>query len=332
MLITVMTVHKSVLLDEAVEALNLKEGMIVVDATLGGGGHSKKILEKIGSSGTLVAFDWDEEAIERFADVGCRLSNGKDGCSVGKEGKITRIANMVLVNESFANIGEILDSLKIKKVDAIIADFGISSDQLDDARRGLSFQVDSALDMRLDRSGSLTAFEIVNTYGEDNLKRIIREYGDEKFASRIARAIVAKRTSAPINGTKELAELIEKAVPAAYRYGKTNPATKTFQALRIEVNGELDAIKAFIPQAIEALDSKGRLALISFHSGEDSIAKHSLREYARGCICPPEIPICRCGHEASIRLVTRKPVLPSEEEVALNPRARSAKLRVAEKI
>lgn len=327
-----MSIHKSVLLDEAVEALNLKEEMIVVDATLGGGGHSKKILEKIGNDGTLIVFDWDEEAIERFIK---RIENCEFGIlneEKGLESKIRKFGNIILVNESFANIGEILDSLKIKKVDAIIADFGISSDQLDDARRGLSFQVDAPLDMRLDRNGSLSAFEVVNTYDEEDLKRIIREYGDEKFASKIAHAIVAKRTSAPISGTKELAELIEKNVPAAYRFGKTNPATKTFQALRIEVNGELNAIKAFIPQVIEVLESKGRLALISFHSGEDSIAKHSLREYARGCICPPEIPICQCGHEASVKLITRKPVLPSEEEIARNPRARSAKLRVAEKL
>lgn len=327
-----MTIHKSVLLDETIEALNLKEGMIVVDATLGGGGHSREILKKIGDDGKLIAFDWDEEAIERFTNVECQMSNEEEKRLIYKKGKIAKIGNIVLVNESFANIGEVLNSLQINKVDAIVADLGISSDQLDDARRGLSFQQDAELDMRLDRSKTLTAAQVVNSYSEEDLKKIIREYGDEKFAARIASAIAKARNEAPIKDTKQLAMLIANAVPEMYRRGRIHPATKTFQALRIEVNGELDAIKVFMPQAIEALAPKGRLAIISFHSGEDSIVKSILREYARGCICPPEMPVCVCGHEAAIKLITRKPVVPSEEEIARNPRSRSAKLRVAEKL
>ncbi len=313
-LITDMTVHKSVLLKETIEALNLKEGMIVVDATLGGGGHAREILKKIGDDGKLIAFDWDKEAIERF------------------EGVDLRKRNAVLVNESFGNIDEVLNSLQINKVDAIVADLGISSDQLDDARRGLSFQKDAPLDMRLDRSKSLTAAEVVNSYSEEDLKKIIREYGDERFAARIASAIAKARNEAPIKDTKQLAKLIVDAVPEMYRRGRIHPATKTFQALRIEVNGELDAIKAFIPEAIEKLAPKGRLAIISFHSGEDSIVKNMLREYARGCICPPEMPVCVCGIKPKVKLITRKPMVSSEEEIARNPRSRSAKLRVAEKL
>jgi len=309
-----MTVHKSVLLKETIEALNLKEGMIVVDATLGGGGHAREILKKIGDDGKLIAFDWDKEAIERF------------------EGVDLRKRNAVLVNESFGNIDEVLNSLQINKVDAIVADLGISSDQLDDARRGLSFQKDAPLDMRLDRSKSLTAAEVVNSYSEEDLKKIIREYGDERFAARIASAIAKARNEAPIKDTKQLAKLIVDAVPEMYRRGRIHPATKTFQALRIEVNGELDAIKAFIPEAIEKLAPKGRLAIISFHSGEDSIVKNMLREYARGCICPPEMPVCVCGIKPKVKLITRKPMVSSEEEIARNPRSRSAKLRVAEKL
>lgn len=327
-----MTIHKSVLLEEAVEALGLKEGMTVVDATLGGGGHSKEILGKIGNSGKLIAFDWDREAIERFVE---KITNGEFQISNEPNrisDKILSIGNVFLVNESFANIGEVLDSLKIKKIDAIVADLGISSDQLDDARRGLSFQQDAELDMRLDRSKELTAEFIINKYSEDDLKRIIFEYGDEKFAGRIANAIVRSRELMPIKSTKELVQAIVSAIPDKYRHGRIHPATKTFQALRIEVNGELDAIKAFIPQAIDLLAKGGRLAIISFHSGEDAIVKSIMREYARGCICPPELPICRCFNEAKIKLTTKKPIVPGTEEIESNVRSRSAKLRVAEKL
>ncbi len=326
------SIHKSVLLQETINALNLKEGMTVVDATLGGGGHSREILKIIGDKGRLIAFDWDEEAINRIKNYELRIKNDKEGYQFEQDGKIIKIGNIVLVNESFAKLGEILDSLQIEKVDAIVADLGISSDQLDDVRRGLSFKQDAELDMRLDRSKTLTAADVINSYSEEDLKRIIREYGDEKFAARIAGAITRARNEAPIKSTKQLAELICSTVPSVYRYGKINPATKTFQALRIEVNGELDTIKEFVPKAIESLAKGGRLAIISFHSGEDSIVKNVLREYARGCICPPELPVCRCGHEAKIKLVTRKPTSPSKEEVARNPRSRSAKLRVVERV
>jgi len=329
-----MSIHKSVLLNETIDALELKEGMTVVDATLGGGGHSREILKKIGDSGTLVVFDRDIEAIEKYKK---RIQNLEFGIENGvnardENDKITKIGNVVLVNENFANLGEILNILKIKKVDAIVADLGISSDQLDDARRGLSFQADADLDMRLDRSQQKTAADVVNSYSAEELTRVLREFGDERFAARIVQLIVSERKQSYIASTKQLAQIVTDAVPGAYRHGKIHPATKTFQALRIEVNGELEAVKEFIPQAIEALEQKGRLAMISFHSGEDSIVKHMLRDYARGCICPPEFPVCRCGNEAKVKILTGRPIVASEKELEENPRARSAKLRVAEKL
>lgn len=319
------SIHKSVLLNETIDALELKEGMVVVDATLGGGGHSREILKKIGNSGTLVVFDRDIEAIEKFTE---KITNEFQKIN----DKISKIGNILLVNENFANLGEILNILKIKKVDAIVADLGISSDQLDDARRGLSFQADADLDMRLDRSQQKTAADVVNSYSAKELTRVLREFGDERFAARIVQSIVSERTQSHIASTKQLAQIVTEAVPGAYRHGKIHPATKTFQALRIEVNGELEAVKEFIPQAIDALAPKGRLAMIAFHSGEDSIVKHMLKDFARGCICPPEFPVCRCGNEAKVKILTSRPIVASEKELEENPRARSAKLRVAEKI
>ena len=320
-----MSIHKSVLLNETIDALELKEGMVVVDATLGGGGHSREILKKIGDSGTLVAFDRDIEAIEKFT--------GKITDEFQKvNDKISKIGNTFLVNENFANLGEILNILKIKKVDAIVADLGISSDQLDDARRGLSFQADADLDMRLDRKQQKTAADVVNSYGAQELTRVLREFGDERFAARIVQSIVSERKQTYVASTKQLAQIVTDAVPGAYRHGKIHPATKTFQALRIEVNGELEAVKEFIPQAIEALAPKGRLAMIAFHSGEDSIVKHMLKDFARGCICPPEFPVCRCGNKAKVKILTGRPIVASEKELEENPRARSAKLRIAEKL
>jgi 16S rRNA (cytosine1402-N4)-methyltransferase len=311
-----MTIHKSVLLEESIEALNLKEGSVVVDATLGGGGHSREILKIIGESGKLIAVDADNGAIERF-----RVKLEKE-----------QIENAILVHDNFRNLAEILKELKIEKVDAILADIGYSSDQLEDPERGISFQLDSPLDMRFDQSQELTAEKIVNEYGQENLERIIRDYGEEKFYKSITRGILEYRKGKKIENTKELVAIVESHVPAEYRHGKINPATKTFQAIRIEVNRELSSLQEFISAAIGALAPHGRLVVISFHSLEDRIVKESFRENARGCICPQNFPVCLCGNLAKLKIITRKPIIAGPEEVENNPRARSAKLRVCEKV
>jgi len=313
--------------------LNLKKGDIVVDATLGGGGHSEAILGKIGNGGKLVAIDLDLNAIERFKS---KIKNLK---SKSEE-------RMIAVNGNFANLSDILKELKIEKVNAILADLGWSSDQINNPEYGMSFQKEAELDMRYDRKQELTAKKIVNEYGQDNLERIIREYGEEKFYKNIAKKIVGERKNKNIETTAELAEIITKAVPERYRHGKINPATRTFQALRIEVNGELENLKKFIPQAIEALLPKGRLGIISFHSLEDRIVKKILRENAGGCISSSassgealrtglsadEFLYGRKSCRPKIKAITKKPILPSEKEILSNPRSRSAKLRVAEKV
>lgn len=311
-----MTVHKSVLLEEAIENLKLKNGDVVIDATLGGGGHSREILKKIGREGTLIAIDADADAIKNFE---FRILNFKN------KGRIC------LVNDNFANLDKILADLKIEKVDAILADFGISSDQLE-AERGFSFQEDTLLDMRMNQNGEMTAEKIVNNYSEEELAKIFSEYGEEKFAKRIAREIAVQRKIKPIKKTLELVGIIVSSIPEKFKYQRIHPATKVFQALRIETNKELESIRKFIPKAIEVLNKSGRLAVIAFHSGEDGIAKEILRENARGCICPPNFPICQCGKKPVVRIVTKKPILPSVSEIGSNPRSRSAKLRVIEKL
>jgi 16S rRNA (cytosine1402-N4)-methyltransferase len=305
-----MTAHKSVLLKESIEALNLKNGHIVVDATLGGGGHSREILKKIGSEGTLVAIDSDSDAIKNFEKKG----------------------NVCLVNDNFANLDSILKELKIEKVNAILADFGISSDQLGEADRGFSFQKNARLDMRMDRSQGMSAEGIANNYSEEELAGIFSEYGEERFARKIAKEIVKQRKLKPIKTTLELVSIIGDSVPEKYKHQRIHFATRVFQALRIETNKELDNIRKFIPKAIEVLDKKGRLAVITFHSGEDKIAKEIFRENARGCICPPNFPVCRCGKQPAIKIITKKPILPMTSEIEANPRSRSAKLRIIEKI
>ena len=315
-----MTIHKPVLLEESLEKLNIKKGDTVVDATLGGGGHSLKILKKILPGGKLIAIDRDEEAIKNFKS---RLKDLNIGFK--KE-------NLELVKDNFADLGNILKTLKIENVDAILADFGMSSDQLDDTERGFSFQKNAELDMRMNQDGSRTAREIVNTYSENNLEKILREFGEERYARKIAKAIVLQRRIKPIEKTLELAEIISKAVPGEYKRRKKHFAVKTFQALRIETNNELENIKCFLPQAINVLETGGRLAVISFHSGEDRIVKEIFRENARGCICPPEFPICRCGQKPKIKIITRKPIVSNPEEIENNPRSRSAKMRVIEKM
>jgi 16S rRNA (cytosine1402-N4)-methyltransferase len=310
-----MSIHKAVLLKEVIEGLNLKEGSIVVDATLGGGGHNRAILEKIGKQGKLIAIDWDAEAIENF----------RNSLLVGQSKVVS------LVQDNFARLNNILGGLQIKKATAILADLGFSSDQLEDESRGLSFQKDGPLDMRLNSKGERSAWEIVNQYPLKDLEKIIRELGEERFAGRIARKICEKRKKKRILNTGELAALIEEIIPKRY-FLKIHPATKTFQALRIEVNQELENLKSFIPQAIDNLAPGGRLAIISFHSLEDRIVKNIFRENARGCICPKSFPKCVCKREMRIKIITKKPIVPTGEEVSDNPRSRSAKLRICEKM
>ncbi len=316
-----MTIHKTVLLKEAVDALNLKPGMIVVDATLGGGGHSSEVLRKIGKNGKLIAFDQDLDAIERFRE---KIKAGI--------GELSEKKSIELFQDNFSSIKDRLASIGITSVDAIVADLGISSDQLADEDRGMSFQVDAPLDMRMDKTKGLTAAEVVNTYSQEEIEKVLQELGDEKYANSIARAIVSARKTSPITRTLELVDLIGYAVPGIYKRKKIHHATRSFQALRMEVNREIETLNSFLIQAIEVLKPGGRLSVITFHSGEDVIVKNVLRENARGCICPPEFPVCRCDQKEIIKLITRKPILPSAKEISENPRARSAKMRVAEKI
>ncbi|HOX10920.1 MAG TPA: 16S rRNA (cytosine(1402)-N(4))-methyltransferase RsmH [Candidatus Moranbacteria bacterium] len=341
-----MTIHKTVLLDETIEALNLKPGMVVVDATLGGGGHSREILKKIGSNGELIAIDADVQAVDKFAEF--LISNLKfpnkpqaindqpridEQSSLRVEaGKIQKIGNIFLINENFASLKNILVDLKIEKIDAIVADLGISSDQLQDSNRGISFQNDAPLDMRMDMTKGQTAADILNTYDEQELVRILKEFGDERHARTIARNIASERKKNQILRTSQLVSIIERSVSGEYKRKKIHFATKTFQALRIEVNRELESLSSFLSQAVELLESSCRLAIITFHSGEDALVKYKFRENARGCICPPEFPVCQCGRKPVIKLITHKPIVPSENEVEENPRSRSAKLRVIEKI
>jgi 16S rRNA (cytosine1402-N4)-methyltransferase len=313
-----MTIHKTVLLEETVETLNLKPGTVVVDATLGGAGHAKKVLENIGD-GMLIAFDQDAFAIKRF----------EKQLEVGSKEKSDK--KIILFHDNFSLLKDRLTSIGVFSVDAILADLGISSDQLID-ERGISFQGDFPLDMRMNLTKGITAAEVVNTYDEQKLVKILQEFGDEKYARSIVKNIVLVREEKPFARTSELVEVIEKSVPAEYKRRKIHFATKTFQALRIEVNSELEVLVSFLSQAIEMLKVGGRLAVITFHSGEDALVKHVLRENARGCICPPEFPVCLCDQKPLVKLITRKPILPSKKEIEQNPRARSAKLRVIEKV
>ena len=311
------TKHISVLLNETIEGLNLKEGSTVVDATLGGGGHSRAILERIGATGRLIALDADAGAVGRFRQI---MKND---------------ARVTVLHRNFAFLEEALHEagVKIGEVDAIVADLGFSSDQIEAADRGFSFRLDGPLDMRLDPTEQRTAREVVNTFSQDQLTTLLREYGDEKRAKVLARAIVRARERTPIETTHALTEVIERATPERIRRASTiHPATKTFQALRIAVNREFERLNMFLPQAVRSMRMGGRLAIISFHSGEDRIVKRFFREAAGGCICPKDFPLCVCGKSPLIRIRTAKPIVSSESELIRNPRARSAKLRVVEKI
>lgn len=325
-----MILHKPVLLKEAIDNLNLKEDMVVIDATLGGGGHSREILRKIGAGGILIAFDLDAQAIEDFARISNIKSQNSNKLQNSKL-KIQKIGNVILVNDNFANLEKIVAGLKIEKVNAVLADLGWSSDQL--SGRGMSFQKDEELDMRLDRNQELTAKYIVNNCSEEELGKIIREYGEERFWKSITKRIIQYRKDKKIETTGELAEIITGAVPGKYKHGKIHPATRTFQALRIETNRELENLEKFIPQAIEILRLKGRLAIITFHSLEDRIVKKSFRENARGSVSTDEITGRKIIKTApQVKLVNKKPLTAEEIEIRENPKSRSAKLRVCEKL
>ena len=301
--------HTTVLLKETVDGAFTDPKGIYADLTTGGGGHSLELAGRL-DGGRLVCFDQDEEAI---AAAGERLKG----------------LPVTLVRRNFCELGEVLDELGIDALDGIIADLGVSSHQLDAAERGFSFHADAPLDMRMSREG-LSARDVVNEYSFEELRRILYEYGEEKFAPKIADGIVKARAAAPIETTGELAEIIKRSVPAAYRREK-NPCRKSFQAIRIEVNHELDVLETALSVGFERLKVGGRMAVITFHSLEDRIVKNRFREFCTGCICPPEFPVCVCGRLPRGRTLFRKPVTASEEELAANPRSRSAKLRVIEK-
>ena len=307
--------HYSVLLNECIDGLDIKPDGIYVDLTTGGGGHSYEIAKRLTAGGRHICLDRDDDAL---AAAGERLREFSD--------------RVTFVKENFRNLSSVLDMLGIDEVDGVIADLGVSSYQLDTAERGFSYNNEGYLDMRMNKSDALTAYDVVNTYSKERLKQIIYDYGEEKFAPRIAGFIEEARKLKPIETTSELSEIIKSAIPQKARIDGPHPAKRTFQAIRIEVNGELDAIEPAIKGAAERLKKGGRLAVISFHSLEDRIVKRTFAELAKGCTCPPDLPICVCGKKPVIQNVTRKPVLPSERELEENPRSRSAKLRVAEKI
>lgn len=302
-------VHKAVLLKETIEALAVKPGKRYVDCTVGGGSHARAILEKSAPGGMLLGIDADPEAIRLAANT---LNQYSD--------------SLTLVNDNFSNLDEICRRNSFVPVHGIFIDLGLSSYQLEDDSRGFSFQKDSELDMRFSPAQTVTAADIVNKASEIELALILREYGEERFSQRIARRIVQER---PIYTTLQLAKLVEKAIG---KRGKIHPATRTFQALRIAVNRELEMLEVTLFQTINLLDDGGRLVVISYHSLEDRIVKHFMQREARDCVCPPGLPVCKCNHKASLRIINKKVIVPSPEEIEDNPRSRSAKMRVAEKI
>ena len=307
--------HRSVLLDECMDALAIKESGIYVDGTAGGGGHSFEIAKRLGENGRLVAIDQDEAAIAAASD---RLSVYGD--------KIT------VVRSNFHEVASVCDGLGIEEIDGLLLDLGVSSYQLDTPERGFSYMADAPLDMRMDKRASLTAYDVVNGYSEERLKKILYEYGEERFSASIVSAIIRERQKKPIETTLELSEIIKYAIPPKAREGGHHPAKRSFQAIRIEVNGELDVIEPAIKDATRKLRQGGRIAIITFHSLEDRIVKQAFASLATGCTCPKEFPVCVCNNKPTLKVITKKPILPSSRELEENPRSRSAKLRVAEKL
>ena len=307
--------HFSVMLGECLDSLDIKSDGIYVDCTAGGGGHSEEILKRL-DSGKLISIDQDDDALatckEKFEKYGSRS---------------------ILVKSNFCELGRILDELGIDAVDGVLMDLGVSSFQLDTPERGFSYNTEAELDMRMNVQNPFSAYDVVNTYSESELKRVIYDYGEEKFASQIARKIVTAREQGPIKTTTELAAIIKSAIPvAAAKKEAQHPAKRTFQAIRIEVNHELDVINPAIEAAVPRLNKGGRIVIMTFHSLEDRLVKNKFNDYAKGCTCPADFPICVCGNKPKLKVITKKPITASARELELNSRSKSAKLRVAEKI
>lgn len=307
--------HRSVLLDECMDALAIKACGTYIDGTCGGAGHSSVIASRLGEGGRLIGLDQDATAVQVATQ---RLS------VFGERAMVVR--------SNFCELERVCRELEIASIDGLLLDLGVSSYQLDTPERGFSYQADAPLDMRMDVRNPLTARTVVNEYSEDKLRKLLFEYGEERFSSRIASNIVRARESRPIETTGELVEIIKKSIPAHARDGGHHPAKRSFQALRIEVNAELDVIAPAIKSAVRLLNPGGRIAIITFHSLEDRIVKQAFADLASGCTCPKSFPVCVCGKKPQVKVITKKPILPSEEELEINPRSRSAKLRVAEKL
>jgi len=306
--------HISVLLNECIDELNIKPDGIYVDGTLGGAGHSYQIAKRL-TTGKLIGIDRDQVALKA---AGERLKEFED--------------RVILVHSNFCEMAQVLDNLQIDGVDGILLDLGVSSPQLDDGSRGFSYMADAPLDMRMNQKDVLSAYDVVNTWSYEELRRILFDYGEERYAPRIADAICKRRDTEPIKTTLELVDIIRSAMPAAALREKQHPAKRSFQAIRIAVNDELGAVRKVMDAAIPKLNQNGRLAIITFHSLEDRIVKNAMADAAKGCTCPPDFPICVCGKKPQVKIVSRKPIVAGDEELERNPRARSAKLRVCEKL
>ena len=306
--------HRPVLLDECNENLKIRPDGVYLDGTLGRAGHSREIAKRL-TTGRLICVDRDDAALEAAKE---RLADWMD--------------RVTLVHSNFDQVGDIVADLGLPGVDGMLFDLGVSSPQLDDGARGFSYMADAPLDMRMDRSEGLTAADVVNTWPQEELKRILFQYGEERYAPLIAAAIVRRRQEKPIGTTLELVDVIKSAMPGKALKEKQHPAKRSFQAIRIAVNDELASVERMLKGAVPKLNRGGRLAVITFHSLEDRIVKSGLAEFAKGCTCPPDFPVCVCGKTPDVKLINKKPILPTEREVEENPRARSAKLRVAEKL
>lgn len=306
--------HKSVLLEECIENLNIKENHIYVDGTLGGGGHSYEILRKLHNTGKLIGIDRDKEAISSARQ------------------RLKEFSNFILIHDNHANILHVLEELEMKGVDGILLDLGVSSYQLDEASRGFSYMQDAALDMRMNQEDSLTAYYVVNNYSQEKLERIFFDYGEERYSKSIAKNIVLRREQKNIETTLELVDVIKSSMPKKALNEKQHPAKRVFQAIRIEVNEELSRLKQAVTDSIMALNDGGRLAIITFHSLEDKIVKHTYEELEGRCTCPKDFPVCVCGYTSYGKVINKKPIVSNEIELKENPRARSAKLRVFERV
>lgn len=306
--------HVSVLLNESVDGLEIKKDGIYVDGTMGGGGHSEAIAKKLSENGVLIGIDRDTEAL------------------AASKKRLESYSNVRYVHNNYKNIKDVLFNLDVDKIDGAVLDLGVSSYQLDNRERGFSYMEDAPLDMRMNRESDFSAYDVVNTYSEEKLASIFFEYGEERFSRKIASIICDRRKTTPIETTLELVDIIKAAIPERFRQKGSHPAKRTFQAIRIEVNGELRDLRNAIDNFFDVLKPGGRLSVITFHSLEDRIVKQEFNSYATGCTCPPDFPICVCGNKPKGKVITRKPILPSDEECEVNKRSKSAKLRIVEKL